>query len=56
MNEKDVYFKLNIILDKSFRDKEKAHIEADEALCEFLESLGYNDVVRLFRLIPKWYA
>lgn len=37
-------------------DTETAHINADHALCELLESLGYGDVVSEYRKISKWYA
>ena len=32
-----------------------AHEQADEALCAFLEGLGYGEVVAAFRGITKWY-
>ena len=32
------------------------HIEADFILCEFLEYLGYKELVDAFYDIPKWYA
>jgi predicted GNAT family N-acyltransferase len=38
------------------RDQESAHIIADEILCEFLSSLGYDAVVNEYELIHKWYA
>jgi len=37
-------------------DTEKAHIEADKLLCEFIEALGYHSVVEEWRLVDKWYA
>ena len=37
-------------------DKEVAHAEADDILCDLLDSMGYKDVVKEFRKIPKWYA
>jgi len=38
------------------RDTEVAHINADEVLCDLLESLGYEDVVAEYQKIDKWHA
>lgn len=38
------------------KDIESAHGEADDVLCELLVALGYEDVVDLYREVPKWYA
>jgi hypothetical protein len=35
-------------------DKEAAHIEADQVLCDFLISLGYDDIVEEYIKIDKW--
>ena len=43
-------------LNDDYYDKQGAHIEADEILCNLLEELGFKEVVRLYREIPKWYA
>lgn len=37
-------------------DIEIAHIDADDILCQFLESLGYEDVVSEYQKIDKWFA
>ncbi len=37
-------------------DVEMAHSDADDVLCELLISLGYEDVVNEYNLVPKWYA
>ena len=37
-------------------DNEQGHLNADEALLELLEKLGYQEVVDEFRAVPKWYA
>lgn len=37
-------------------DTEQAHCEADDALCEFLRSIGHGDVADAFEKIDKWYA
>lgn len=38
------------------RDTEDAHIEADHILCEFLESLGFTELVSLYQKVDKWYS
>ena len=37
-------------------DTERAHYKADKILCELLNSLGYQDVVKVYNDIYKWYA
>lgn len=37
-------------------DIEWAHGDADDVLCELLESLGYEDVVAEYKRVDKWYA
>lgn len=38
-------------------DIEEAHIHADDLLCTFLKSLGYEDVVEAYQGVqPKWFA
>ncbi len=37
-------------------DTEGGHIEADDVLCDLLESVGFEDVVAEFRKVKKWYA
>lgn len=37
-------------------DEEKAHIEADKILCDFLVTLGYAVLIDEFNKIKKWYA
>ena len=37
-------------------DVESAHAEADEALCDLLEAIGFKAIVREYREVPKWYA
>ena len=37
-------------------DTEIAHGVADDILCEFLKSLGYEDIVSEYNLVGKWYA
>jgi hypothetical protein len=37
-------------------DKEGAHAQADDIMCDLLESLGYAEGVEIFRRAEKWYA
>ena len=41
---------------KQNKDKETAHIDADGVLCQMLSDLGYDDVVKAYHDISKWYA
>jgi len=38
------------------KDKEWRHAEADDLMCELLESLGYEEGTSVFRKADKWYA
>ena len=37
-------------------DIELAHSHADGILCDFLKSLGFEDVVSEWEKVEKWYA
>lgn len=37
-------------------EQESAHIDADLALTNLLEKLGFSKVVEAYEKIPKWYA
>lgn len=37
-------------------DPEAAHGIADDVLCNFLEALGYADVVQAFESVKKYYG
>jgi len=37
-------------------DVEDSHKKADDALCDLLIYLGYEEVVEQYLLIGKWYA
>ena len=43
-------------VDFSRIDRESAHREGDDILCEALRELGYNELVDEFELIRKWYS
>jgi hypothetical protein len=38
------------------KNKELAHVLADEVLLKFLSALGYPDIVTKYEKIEKWYA
>lgn len=42
--------------DRGFCSIEAAHACVDSVLCDLLRDLGYEEVVDLYRQIPKWYA
>lgn len=54
MTREEAINKLKILKDMS--DKEIAHCNADDVICDLLKSLGYEDVIREFDEIDKWYA
>lgn len=37
-------------------DIEAAHYRADEILCDLLVSLGYDEIVKAYNKITKWYS
>jgi hypothetical protein len=37
-------------------DRERAHRDADEVLCDLLKALGMADIVAEYDKIAKWYA
>lgn len=39
-----------------FADAETSHMEADDLMCELLETLGYDEGVEVFREAHKYYA
>lgn len=39
-----------------YSDVEAAHCCADGVLIRFLNSLGYEDVIDVYKKVPKWYA
>ncbi len=48
---------INILRDcQESSDNEAAHIVADNALCDFLVSLGHEDIVKEFNNVGKWYS
>lgn len=44
------------IIEQYPEDLEYRHEDLDLYICETMESLGYEDGIRLFRGTPKWYA
>lgn len=37
-------------------DYEESHYAADRLLCKFLEELGYEELVKTYDTVNKWYA
>ena len=37
-------------------DKEEAHVQMDDLMCEVLSSLGYEEGIEIFQNTGKWYA
>lgn len=37
-------------------DREAAHIDADDLLCETLKALGYGQALKVYDDMDKWYA
>lgn len=37
-------------------DKEDSHRIADAYMCELLRELGYDEGVKIFENMPKWYS
>lgn len=37
-------------------DTENQHAQADDVLCEVLESLGCKHLVEEWKRVPRWYA
>lgn len=54
VNKENIINKLKKI--QEFGDTEGAHSMADGVLCDFLESLGYKDIVDEYDKVEKWYA
>ena len=55
MSEEEAIKKLKELQDDA-GDWEAQHGEADEVLCEFLETLGFFKLVAEYSKVPKWYA
>lgn len=37
-------------------DTEAAHVDADDALMEFVRALGFDDVAAEYDRVKKWYS
>lgn len=46
----------NLQIEQRNSDTEDGHINADDILCCFLLTLGYDRLVEEYRKIDKWYA
>ena len=48
--------KMKEALETSKFDEKAGHVVADYILCDFLNELGYNELVTIFNTVHKWYA
>lgn len=55
-DDKVVCARLQVISEKVDGYEEEFHWEADNVLCELLETLGYKETVKYFQMHPKWYS
>jgi uncharacterized protein CbrC (UPF0167 family) len=46
----------NLVRLQKHHDKESAHVQADDLLCELLEAAGLQRVVDAYRKIDRWYS
>ncbi len=44
------------ILKLNDNDLGDAHVDADMLMCNVLESLGYGEGIRVFKVAEKWYS
>lgn len=54
--EKLKYYVEKMIEIQNYGDEEAGHSWADDELCNLLVSLGYEEVVKEYEKIEKWYA
>lgn len=56
MTPKEFANKMQSLIDRLEDDIEGCHAEADYLLCLALKELGYEEGVKLFEEMTKWYA
>jgi len=56
MNGKEIELYVNKLKRCNSGDCETDHYEADIILCDVLNKLGYEDIVKEYEKIGKWYA
>ena len=56
ISKQEAVCKMQEIIDTMSDDIEMAHAEADDVLRDFLNGLGYEELVTLYDAVPKWYA
>jgi hypothetical protein len=54
MTREEAILKLAVVAEMT--DTEVAHSEADDVLCDMLDTLGYHAVVEAWYRVKKWYA
>ena len=55
-NELVKKIKLQLLKEVGNSDFECAHSNADDALCELLNGLGFTEIVDIYKKVGKWYA
>jgi len=56
MTPEEAIEELSALAGELHPDIEANHLQADDILCQLLIALGYSEVVRMWRRVPKWYA
>lgn len=56
MTPDEFYRRMRRIMQSAWEDRERAHAEGDDLMCELLTQLGYDRGVQVFRNTEKWYA
>lgn len=56
MNPQQAIEELQAIVNKDDEDYDSGHEAADEILCQLLKHLGYEEIVKVYYEIGKWYS
>lgn len=48
--------KMSVIAEDDEMDEEDSHVEGDHLMCEVLSSLGYDEGVRAWKQMRRWYS
>ena len=55
-NDKKYAEKIRLAAKAAGHDADTGHRDADDLLCELLESIGFSESVREFKAVDKWYS
>jgi hypothetical protein len=56
INEKIKETKILLLAEVDNKSTESAHENADNALCDLLRALGFDEIVDIYEKVDKWYA